>query len=265
MTTVATDFAGLSGLLEEHLLLSLAVLTRVTAMLLAVPAIGSGIPARFRVVLAVLTTLLIVPSLASTVSVVAAHAIDLLILLAREAAVGLLIGTAIRILVSGMQLAGEVMSSSGGLQLGESSDPSTQAALPTLAQLIGLLAVATMFLIGGHRQILGSLIDSFVALPPGAVRLDESLLELLVSQLTHAFATGFRVAAPVVVAMLISNLVTGLISRTLPQLNVLAIGLSLNTVALLAVAALSIGSAGYLFQDEFATTLDRLAVLWAPS
>jgi flagellar biosynthetic protein FliR len=57
-------------------------------------------------------------------------------------------------------------------------------------------------------------------------------------------------------------LITGLISRTLPQINVLAIGLSINSLALLAVAAFTIGSAGYVFQDEFLGTIEQLSELW---
>ena len=63
-------------------------------------------------------------------------------------------------------------------------------------------------------------------------------------------------------ALLLSNLVTGLVSRTLPQINVLAIGLSINALAMLVVTALTIGSAGLIFQDELTTTIERLTRLW---
>ena len=73
---------------------------------------------------------------------------------------------------------------------------------------------------------------------------------------------GVRVAAPVVAALLLSNLVTGLISRTLPQINVLAIGLSINALAMLVVLALTIGSAGLIFRHELAMAVHRLNGLW---
>jgi flagellar biosynthetic protein FliR len=75
-------------------------------------------------------------------------------------------------------------------------------------------------------------------------------------------AAGVRVAAPVIAALLLSNLVTGLISRTLPQINVLAIGLSINALAMLVVLALTIGSAGLIFQNELTTVALRLSRLW---
>jgi len=252
--------------LEQNLLLVVLVMTRLSTLLMSLPAIGVGVPVKVRALLALVLTLLMVPTVASIESAPApqaAHLIDLAIMVAREAVVGLLIGATVQILVTGVQTAGEIMSGTGGLQLGDAVDPSTRSAMPTLAQLVGLLVVATMIVIGGHRFILSSLIDSFIALPAGDVRFHDSMMELVIVQLTSSLAAGVRVAAPVIVAMLLSNLITGLISRTLPQLNVLAIGLSLNAVALLAVAAMTIGSASYLFRDEFAVTLDRLAVLWS--
>lgn len=258
--------AELTQLLEQNLLLVVLVLTRLSTLLLSLPAVGVGVPVKIRALLALTLTLLTVPTVAAIHPdhiPHAAHLIDLTIMIAREACIGLLIGTTIQILVTGVQTAGEIMSGTGGLQLGDSVDPSTRSNMPTLAQLVGLLIVATLVAIGGHRFILSSLIDSFVALPAGDVSFHQPMLELLISQLSNSMGTGIRVAAPVVVAMLLCNLITGLISRTLPQLNVLAIGLSLNAIALLAVATLTIGSASYLFRDQFTVTLDRLTTLWA--
>jgi flagellar biosynthetic protein FliR len=258
--------AELTNLLEQNLLLIVLVLTRLSTLLMSLPAIGVGVPVKVRALLALSLTLLTVPTIAAidpNYAPQAAHLIDLTIMIAREALVGLLIGATIQILITGVQAAGEIMSGTGGLQLGDSVDPSTRSAMPTLAQLVGLLVVATMVTIGGHRLVLSSLIDSFVALPAGDVSFHQPMLELLITQLSGSLGAGVRVAAPVIAAMLLCNLITGLISRTLPQLNVLAIGLSLNAIALLAVAALTIGSASYLFRDDFAITLDRLATLWS--
>ena len=57
------------------------------------------------------------------------------------------------------------------------------------------------------------------------------------------------------VALLMSNIVLGLISRTLPQINVIAVGFSVNALLALALLFLSIGAAAWAFQDP---TLDAL-------
>lgn len=250
----------------KHLLLVMLVMTRLSTLLMTLPAIGAGVPKRIRALLAAILTFLIAPTVIAidpNYSPQAVSNIDLAIMLAQEGMIGLLIGSVVQILVTGVQTAGELMTGTGGMQLGDAIDPTTEATMPTLAQLIGLLVVAVMIAGGGHRMLMTSLIDSFEAMPPGRVVLHDSMMSMVMAQLGASLGAGVRVAAPVVAAMLLCNIITGLISRTLPQINVLAIGLSINAVALLAVAALSIGSAGYVFQDEFSETLSRLTAMWS--
>ena len=186
--------------------------------------------------------------------------------LARAAAtigvIGLLIGATVQLIVSGMQLSGEMITGTGGLQLGQSSDPETGEQMPTMARLVGLLVFAVMLASGGHRWMFGALLESFRRMPPGQVVISESMLNVIIDQLTAGMIAGIQVGAPVVAALLLTNLVTGLISRTLPQINVLAVGLSVNALALLVVTALTIGSVGLIFEDELSRAAERLSQIW---
>lgn len=252
--------------LIENIVLAILVLTRLSLLLTAIPAIGAGVPRRVVVFLAVTMTALLLPSIADTLDPATLpnfdHLVELAIAVAREGMIGLLIGSTIQLIITGLQLGGEMITSTGGMQLGDSIDPSTRASMPALAKFVGLLVSSVMLAVGGHRVLLGVLLDSFKALPPGHVVFHDSMMELVVSQLTVGLVAGVRVAAPVVGALLLSNLITGLISRTLPQINVLAIGLSINALALLVVSALTLGSAGLVFQAELANAASALGDLW---
>ncbi len=61
---------------------------------------------------------------------------------------------------------------------------------------------------------------------------------------------AIRAAAPVVTAVLLATLVLGLISRTLPQLNVMVVGFGLNAMITFGVFFLSLGAAVLVFQDQ---------------
>lgn len=252
--------------LIDHLIVSILVLTRLSALLMAMPAVGTGVPTRVRAMLAIMLTVVLVPAVVR----LSDHGqlpqidnlIDLTIAVGREALVGMLIGTTVQLIVTGLQLGGEAITGTGGMQLGDSVDPSTASSMPTMARLIGLLVTAIMFTIGGHRMILGLLLESFQSMPAGDVRLNVSMMDLIVAQLTAGMAAGLRIAAPVIAALLMSNLLTGLVSRTLPQINVLAIGLSINALALLVVTSLVIGSVGYVFQTELLAAVARLQEQW---
>ena len=58
----------------------------------------------------------------------------------------------------------------------------------------------------------------------------------------ESFLIGLRAAAPVMVALLMSVLILGLISRTLPQLNVIAVGFSINALIMLAALSVCLGA-----------------------
>ncbi len=257
---------SLAEWLVDHLVLGVLVMTRLSTLLMAMPAVGVGVPKRVRAFLALLLTILLLPPVASGTEVDSLpqidNLIDLTIAIAREGLIGLLIGATIQLIITGLQLGGEAITSTGGMQLGDAVDPTTSSSMPSVARLVGLLVTAVMLAVGGHRLLLGVLLDSFEAMPAGHVTFQDSMMALVVDQLSAGMAAGVRVAAPVIAALLLSNLVTGLISRTLPQINVLAIGLSINALAMLVVLSVTIGSAGLIFQHELAAAAERLSGLW---
>ena len=257
---------SLAQWLVDHLVLGVLVMTRLSALLMAMPAVGVGVPKRVRAFLAISLTVLVLPPVASDTPIGSLpsidNLIDLAIALAREGLLGLLIGATVQLIITGLQLGGEMITSTGGMQLGDAVDPTTSSSMPSVARLVGLLVTAIMLIVGGHRILLGVLLDSFQTVPAGSVEFHESMMDLVVEQLASGMAAGVRLAAPVVAALLLSNLVTGLISRTLPQINVLAIGLSINALAMLVVLAITIGSAGLVFQEELSTVATKISDLW---
>lgn len=254
--------------LMDHMVLGLLVLTRLGMLLMAMPAIGVGVPRRVRAMLAIMLTALLLPTLAGRIEPDQLpdiqHLPDLALAVVREGMIGMLIGSTLQMVITGLQLAGEAITSTGGMQLGDSIDPTTQSSMPALARLVGMLVTAVMLCSGGHRIVMTLLMDSFSLVPAGRVEFHGSILEVVIDSMSGGMASGVRMAAPVIAALLLSNLVTGLISRTMPQINVLAIGLSVNALAMLVVTAFTIGSAAWIFQEDLASGIERLIAAWSP-
>jgi len=250
-----------------HLTLGILVLTRLGMLLMAMPAVGVGVPRRVRAILALMLTALLLPTVAERTPAAElpeiSHHIDLALAVAREGMIGMLIGATLQMAITGVQLAGEAITSTGGMQLGDAIDPTTQSSMPALARLVGMMVTATMLILGGHRLVMTLLLESFISVPAGRVTFADPMMDVIVSSMSGAMASGVRVAGPVLAALLLSNLVTGLISRTLPQINVLAIGLSVNSLAMLVITAMTIGSAAWIFQDDLDGILTQLHDLLA--
>ncbi|TWT98332.1 flagellar biosynthetic protein FliR [Stieleria varia] len=255
----------------SDLLIALLVFSRIGGMVLAMPGITTHVSWRLRIVITLSITAVLVPGLVDTESASVAGLLGesswtmLIVNMAaaagRELILGMIIGGVVQLLVSGVQLAGEMIATVSGIPLG-GIEGSGEQGTPALSRLIGLLAVAVMMLAGGHRALVSALLDSFSGVAPGDASINQPLIELIIDQLTKGMGAGLRVAAPVCLTLIATQLLVGLISRTMPQINIFAVGLNLNVLAMLVVTALTIGSAGLIFQEELSLATEQLHGLW---
>jgi flagellar biosynthetic protein FliR len=241
----------------EFLIFTL-VLVRVSTMVLIAPVFGSSsVPLRARVVLGIALAMLIVPlELGKTVS--AATPADFLVMLGAEALVGLTLGLGVMLLFAGIQVAGQIISQLSGLQLADVFNPALDASTPIFSQLLFYVALAVFVTIGGHRTVMEALLDTFVWIPLGQGTFSQSATEAMTSLLTQSVVLGVRAAAPAMIALVLSTLVLGLVSRSLPQLGVFALGFGLNTMVTFAMLGVSLGAAAWVFQDQLTDVLDTL-------
>lgn len=242
----------MAALLNQYLdqfLVFVLVLTRVGALMTALPFFGSQtIPMQVRALLAVALAVIITPLHWGLSPPQPANLLEFGVIIGREALLGLALGSAIMILLSGMQLAGQVISQMSGLSLSDVVNPTFDTQVPIFSHLLELVAIAMFFLLGGDRAVIDALLGSFEWMPPGSGTLPADLPDVLSTVAAHSFDTGIRAAAPVMVAMLLAILIVALISRTLPQLNAIAIGMNFNALIVLAMLGLTLGSAAWVFQ-----------------
>ena len=85
----------------------------------------------------------------------------------------------------------------------------------------------------------------------------------MISLVAQSFVLGVRAAAPVMVALLLTTLGMGLISRTLPQLNVMTMGFGVGTIVALAALGLSLGAAAGAFQQHLEPGLETVLQAWS--
>ncbi len=172
-----------------------------------------------------------------------------------EALVGLMLGLGVRILFASMQVAGGLISQMSGLQLAEVFNPGAGAAVPVFSQLLFLVSTAVFLVIGGHREMIEALLDTFRWLPAGQVAGGQSAVAAVTALVAQSFILGVRAAAPAVVALLLSTLIVGFVSRTLPQLNIMSLGFGINALVAVAAVGMSLGGACWIFQEQLQPVL----------
>jgi flagellar biosynthesis protein FliR len=179
-------------------------------------------------------------------------------LMVSEVLVGLLLGLGITIFFSGIQVAGQIVSQMSGLSIGDVFNPAFDEESSVFSQLFYFLTMAVFVAVGGHRIVTESMLETFTWAPPGHAALGDSTVDVITNVASQSFAIGIRAAAPLLAAMTLSTLVLGLISRTLPQINIIAIGFGLSSMVLMGVLFLSLGAVAWAFQAPIVNILQEL-------
>ena len=234
------------------------IFARVAGLSLTAPIYGTNdVPFRVRVLLAAALTLLIAP-LQGQLSAHFAGPLEYLALLSCEAALGACLGLGILVLIHGMTLAGGLVGQASGLGIAEVFDPALEENVPLFSRLLFLLATCVFLCIGGHRLVMAGLLDTFQTIPAGSGHLPASLAHAFTTLVSLSFSLGVRAAAPVVTSLLLATLILGMIGRTLPQVNILAVGLGLNSLLAFAALALSVAVAAWAFADQVQPAMETL-------
>jgi flagellar biosynthetic protein FliR len=237
---IPTGFAGV----EAQLWLWLVAMIRPGAMFVAAPVFGANfVPVQLRLVLALA---LGIPALSvAQISLPdgGLATIEGVMLIGGEILTGLAIGFAVQVGFSAAMVAGELIGNAMGLGFAQMMDPATGQSNPALSQFLSIFATFMFLSIGGHLALAATVVESYRALPPGAWLSAESI-HGLVAFGGILFAAGLSIALPVAFAIVLVQLVMGMLSRSAPQLNLFAVGFPaalLAGIVLLAISAPMIG------------------------
>lgn len=227
----------------------LLVLARVSGLMVAAPILGNRavprtVKAGFTGIFALALTPLALPHAApvpeQTLQIVGQIATDLVF--------GLALGYLARVMFSAVEMAGYLMDTQMGFGIINLLDPFSEQQSSVLSMFQFQLATTIYLLMNGHLVLLGSLAESFAALPPGGVAPQAAFGMTMVPVLKTMFYLGFRLALPACGVLFIIDVAFGMISRMVPQVNVFIVGMpakilvGMTTVALLLpILAIAVG------------------------
>lgn len=204
-------------------------------LMMLAPGIGGAfVPAPARVGLTVLVALVLLPSVAIPRG--DGNAL-LTAIIAREIVIGLSLAFVVRALIAGAEFAGHLSGFQIGYSYGATVDPQNGVHNTMLATLYSLLATLGLLAVNGHHMLLRALAMSYDGLPIGMGQVGPTLLASVRDIMALVFVVGVRLAAPIVLVLLVLEIAVGLISRAAPSLNFLIIGFPLRLVVGLFVLA----------------------------
>jgi len=230
----------------EYVLRVLLVFVRVSGLLLAAPFFRQQtIPVRIRVLAGVLIAYSLAGFATGPLPEYVMHKVGFVVVLLVEAATGLLMGFTARILFWAVNFAGSIMGYQMALSLAQTFNPMSGTSSNPLGQIFSYVFLLAFLLLDGHHLLLRAIVQSFEIVPLGGAHLAAGG-PLLIEWVGHFFRIAFRLAAPFVVILFLTDLTMGIFARLVPQAN-------LFTLSLPAKLLVGIGVFFFFIQGIFPT------------
>lgn len=237
---------GFAGV-EAQLWVWLIAMIRPGAAFLAAPVFGAPqVPVQLRLVVALAIG---IPAMAATdfqLPLDGLASIEGFMLVAGEVLAGLALGFAVQIGFAAALVAGETIGNAMGLGFAGMVDPASGQSAPAIGQFLSILATFLFLATGGHLALAATVVESYRALPPGNAWIGDDGLMGMVLFGSTLFAAGLSIALPVGSALILVQIVMGVLARSAPALNLFAVGLPAALLAglvLMAIAAPVMGEA----------------------
>ena len=236
-----------SGLLGLVVAAALGGARILPVLWLVAPLGGPRLPASVRVGFALLLALVAAPALVATAGTAGlddVSALRFMLLLAREIVVGLCLGLVASAAFRAAEVAGRLGDSLRGANVAEILVPTAEERASPLGVLYLLLATIVFFQIGGVPRLVDALLSSYRTLPIGGGLGEPAARHaalVVVAASAKLIASGLALAAPVVVAIWLTDLALGLIARAAPSVPVYFLGLPLKGLLAIGVVLMGLG------------------------
>ena len=198
-----------------------------------------GTPSIVKVGFTMILSYIIVPTVGTKVSL-DAGTFQFILLCAKEVLAGLTLGYVTNLLFNVAKMGGQLIDSQMGLSMVNMFDPTTGTNITLIENMLYWFSMMIYFGVDGHHVLIRALVESFNAVPLGKYILSNATFPVILKAFSTFFAIGLKIAIPVVLIILISDIILGLINRTVPSLNIMILGLPVKLLVGLTALTLAL-------------------------
>ena len=207
----------------------LLVFLRVAAIVFSAPILDAAtIPVVFKAGLAFAVSVLMLPVVDVIVSTADLSLMTFVIGIFSEVAIGVTIGLSVKLLFTGIQMAGQIVGFQMGVAMANVVDPASSSQIPILAQFYNLTAMLVFLAINAHHMFFTALVDSYRVLPPLSLHMNPQLVDMMMRLAANTFVVAIKVGAPLIAVMLVVSVGLGLVARTVPQMHIFIVAMPLK-------------------------------------
>jgi flagellar biosynthetic protein FliR len=219
----------------------LLVFVRMTGLFVISPIFGRrNIPAYFKIGFSFLLALIMINIIAIPELDYYNNIYQFVFLILKEFLVGLMLGYISYLLFSSIYIAGQLIDMQIGFGMVNVIDPMSNIQVPITSNFYFIMSMLFFLAMDGHHMLIRALFDSYEYVPLGGASFNHLLMNDIVRIIGNIFLIGFKIAAPITAAILVTDVALGVISKTVPQINVFVVGMPLKIFIGIAVMVVTI-------------------------
>ncbi|WP_138751575.1 flagellar biosynthetic protein FliR [Paenibacillus sinopodophylli] len=243
----------------------LLIFCRITAFFVVAPVFSSrGVPNVFKIGLGFFISFIVFLTYGMKQSIVPDA--EYVLILFREILTGVLMGYVVYLFFTVVQTAGAFMDLQVGFAMANIVDPHTGTSAPLLGYFKYMLLITIFLMMNGHHFLLTALMDSYQWMPLDnelfSRFMSGSVTDYLSRAVGNTFLLAIQVASPLIVAMFLTDVGLGFLTKTAPQFNVFVIGIPLKLIIGLFLIVLLMPSLTAIFETLFSIMFDSLEQLF---
>lgn len=225
------------------------VFARLAAMVMTLPALGEAtVPAQVRLALALVMTLALAPAASQFLPPQPQDPVAMAPLILTEVAIGVGLGAAARLILSALEVAGQIAGFQTGLALAQTVNPTQGQQGAIFAAVMNATGIALIFATDLHHVFIRGILGSYTLVDlsrQAAADLSQLGLEMFVK----AFSVGVQISAPLLAFGVILNVGVGVLARLMPQAQMFFVAQPVTVMLGLVVFAASFPLAMMVWLD----------------
>jgi flagellar biosynthetic protein FliR len=234
----------------------LIIAVRLSGLMLFAPFYGSSvIPSRVKAGLVIALTLLLFPAVGQGIGPYAL--MDWPIVVFREFLIGAGMGIATNLVFDASQMAGQILGVQMGFSLVNILDPQTQVDTTVIAVFYQSIVMLLFLRMDVHFWLLKAIGDSFLYLPPSTTHLSSFFTLAIIKTVGMVFGLGVRIAAPVLAATLVTDILLGFLGKASAQLPLMLLGPAVKSLMGIVILIATLKYWPDLYHKLFQNTLEN--------
>lgn len=204
------------------------VLVRISTLFFLIPIFGArNIPSLWKAGLSFIIAIVLTPVVPIPTNL-PVTSLEIIVGILSEVLMGSILALTVRLFFAASEMGGQFMSFQMGFSMARAVDPQTGTSSTVLTQFLYIFTMLIFFSMNGHHMFIRIMAISFDSVPPNSISFQPAIGNELIKAGASMFILGIKIAAPVMVALFLSNLCLGIIARTVPQVNILMVGFPIN-------------------------------------